>query len=215
MIILRTFVQKPKATLQTTSSDSALPGRASFKQSREASSSPRLQRTIGSKSVERSLLSEKEDLEATPASNTSAGLGHDFSRIPVFPSELSTTLKVGAPEDKYEREADRVADAVMQKPIPMSEDTTLGKGPNVREERPVKRSGQPLPAATRSAFEDRFGEDFGAVRVHDSEQAHTAATSLGANAFTVRNDITFASGRYDPSTMAGQRLLAHELVHVM
>jgi hypothetical protein len=37
---------------------------------------------------------------------------------------------------------------------------------------------------------------------------------LCADAFTVGNDVFFARGMYDPSTATGQRLLAHELVHV-
>jgi hypothetical protein len=209
---MRAFVQKPKATRRTTSSESAISGRASFKQSRGASSIPHVQRTIGSQAARRSLPSETV---ASPASNTSARSGHDFSRIPVYPGGHSTVLSVGVPGDKYEQEADRVADAVMRKPVSPSEDTARGKRPDDLDEPGGKRSGQPLTAETRSAFESRLGGDFGAVRVHNSERAHAAATSLGANAFTVGNDITFARGRYAPSTMAGQRLLAHELVHVM
>jgi hypothetical protein len=54
--------------------------------------------------------------------------------------------------------------------------------------------------------------DFGQVRVHaDSE----AATSANARAFAVGSDLVFAPGQYDPATVSGRRLLAHELAHVV
>jgi Domain of unknown function (DUF4157) len=215
---MRTFAQKPKTTQLTETVKSPTPGRAHFGQSRGVSSILHLQRTIGNQDVVRLLQNKTEDLEEGSLTGASSRLTHDFSRIPVHSSGHSTIqpqLRVDAPEDAYEQEADRVADAVMRQPASTAEETARGKRPNDLDERGGKRSGPPLPAATRSAFERRLGGDFGAVRVHDSERAHAAATFCGANAFTVGNDITFARGRYAPSTMAGQRLLAHELVHVM
>ena len=34
-------------------------------------------------------------------------------------------------------------------------------------------------------------------------------------AYTVGSDIAFAAGRFDPATPSGERLLAHELAHVV
>jgi len=56
-----------------------------------------------------------------------------------------------------------------------------------------------------------FGTNFADVRIHVSAQAN----AIGALAFTRGSDIHFAPGRYDPSTSAGQRMLAHELAHVV
>jgi len=64
-------------------------------------------------------------------------------------------------------------------------------------------------------MEGGFGHDFGAVRVHDDATADRAARSLGAQAFTVGNDVIFSAGRYSPSTTGGRWLLAHELTHVV
>ncbi|MGH9969843.1 MAG: eCIS core domain-containing protein [Pyrinomonadaceae bacterium] len=75
--------------------------------------------------------------------------------------------------------------------------------------------GQPLPAATRSFFEPRFGHDFSHVRVHSDGRATQAAREIRAQAFTAGPDVYFASGRYNPGSVSGQRLLSHELTHVV
>src|SRR5437764_147493 len=42
-----------------------------------------------------------------------------------------------------------------------------------------------------------------------------AAGGLNAKAFTTGNDVHFGSGQYQPGTKEGDRLLAHELTHVV
>jgi hypothetical protein len=72
-----------------------------------------------------------------------------------------------------------------------------------------------LDTATRAAMEPRFGRDFGDVRIHTGQQAEASAGAVDANAYTVGRDIVFGPGRYAPHTVEGQRLLAHELTHVV
>jgi hypothetical protein len=60
-----------------------------------------------------------------------------------------------------------------------------------------------------------LGHDFSQVRVHHDEEAARSALALGADAYTIGNDIVFASGRYDPESESGWHLLAHELAHVV
>jgi hypothetical protein len=76
-------------------------------------------------------------------------------------------------------------------------------------------NGVPLGGAQQSYFQARFGWDFGSVRVHAGPDAASAADRLGARAFTAGRDIAFGSGEYAPGTEDGQRLLAHELAHVV
>jgi hypothetical protein len=71
--------------------------------------------------------------------------------------------------------------------------------------------GQPLPDRLRNHMETALGADFSAVRVHIGPQPER----IGAIAFTTGTDIYFSPGRYQPSTAAGQRLLGHELAHVV
>lgn len=79
----------------------------------------------------------------------------------------------------------------------------------------LQSGGQPLPAATRSFLEPRFGHDFSQVRVHSDAQAAEAAKAVDALAYTVGQDVVFARDQYAPGTSEGQRLIAHELAHVV
>ncbi len=71
--------------------------------------------------------------------------------------------------------------------------------------------GSPLPRATRTFFEPRFGADFSHVRVHDGTMAQEASEALKARAFTHGSDIYFAGGE----SPADHGLMAHELTHVV
>ena len=79
----------------------------------------------------------------------------------------------------------------------------------------LRTPGQPLETESRNLMEDHFGFDFSGVRVHTDEQAHRSAEATDAYAYTVGQDVVFASGRYSPNTSAGRELLAHELTHVV
>src|SRR6185503_19841764 len=75
--------------------------------------------------------------------------------------------------------------------------------------------GRALGSALRSAFEPRFGHDLSGVRLHTGPEAAGAAVALGARAFTVGDHIFFGPGEYRPATASGQRLIAHELTHMI
>jgi hypothetical protein len=74
-------------------------------------------------------------------------------------------------------------------------------------------SGSPLPAELRRKFEGSLGADLSPVRVHTNESSQAACEAVSARAYATGNDIHFASGQYDPSSEAGQHLLAHEVAH--
>ncbi|NHN79643.1 DUF4157 domain-containing protein [Azotobacter chroococcum] len=75
--------------------------------------------------------------------------------------------------------------------------------------------GRPLELGLRQDMEQRFGHDFSQVRVHTGSAAEQSAREVNANAYTVGHDIVFGGGRFAPTSNAGQRLIAHELTHVM
>ncbi|HEX8625727.1 MAG TPA: DUF4157 domain-containing protein [Allosphingosinicella sp.] len=75
----------------------------------------------------------------------------------------------------------------------------------------ARGGGQSLPTALLAKMEAAFGADFSAVRVHIGPQP----TRIGAIAFTTGNDLYFAPGQFQPATMTGQRLIGHELAHVV
>jgi uncharacterized protein DUF4157 len=78
----------------------------------------------------------------------------------------------------------------------------------------LRSSGQPLGSATRAFFEPRLGQDFSRVRTHSDFRAAQSARSVNAVAYTVGQHIVFDAGNYEPQTMTGQTLIAHELAHV-
>ena len=74
-----------------------------------------------------------------------------------------------------------------------------------------KSGGLPLPSEVRTKMETAFSADFSDVRVHIGHEA----SSLGAIAYTWGSNIHFAPGQYNPHTIQGQKLLGHELWHVV
>ena len=64
-------------------------------------------------------------------------------------------------------------------------------------------------------MEARFGHDFSRVRIHSDNGADSTARALGARAYTVGEEVGFASGEYAPGTTRGSSLLTHELTHVV
>jgi Domain of unknown function (DUF4157) len=71
--------------------------------------------------------------------------------------------------------------------------------------------GQRLPESVQQKMEGSFGASFADVRIHVGNEA----ASIGALAFTHGPNIYFAPGQYNPQTPQGQRLLGHELAHVV
>jgi predicted transcriptional regulator len=79
----------------------------------------------------------------------------------------------------------------------------------------VQGKGQLLDRNTRSFMEQRFGYDFSQVQIHTDSEAAASAQNINAKAYTFGQNIVFGEGQYVPSTTEGQKLLAHELVHVV
>ena len=75
--------------------------------------------------------------------------------------------------------------------------------------------GIPLDNSTKEFMESRFGYDFGNVRIHIDENSTKSAEMLDAHAFTMGPHIVFNKDKFDPSSIYGQKLLSHELVHVI
>ncbi|HEY4030724.1 MAG TPA: DUF4157 domain-containing protein [Caulobacteraceae bacterium] len=151
---------------------------------------------------------------------------------------LQAKLTVGSVNDPLEREADQAADAVMRSAAPPTlqrkcagcedEDKTAqreaGGGGGDRAagaEAPaavhetLAAPGAPLDMATGAFMSERMGQDFSAVRVHTDSRAAASARAVDAHAYTVGADLVFGAGQYQPGTAAGQRLIAHELAHVV
>ncbi len=141
---------------------------------------------------------------------------------------------INRPVDAFEGEADRVADKVVpvsapnsggiardQPYLPLSRTAFDSVPAPVGSAMPevvhdvVNSPGTPLDHPTRAFFEPRFGGDLSRVRVHTDDRAAASADAVNARAYTFGNDIAFGAGEYDPHTVPGRRLIAHELTHVV
>ena len=89
-----------------------------------------------------------------------------------------------------------------------------GMGPRL-EPHVLSSGGQPFSPSARAFFERSFGQDLGQVRLHRDGDADRRSRALGARAFTVGRDIFFRNRAYDPESVDGFALLAHELTHVI
>lgn len=73
--------------------------------------------------------------------------------------------------------------------------------------------GSALPTGVRRRMESAFGGDLGDVSIHTDDRAAQLSSAVSAKAFTTGKDIFFGAGQFDPSSAAGEHMLAHEIAH--
>jgi len=146
-------------------------------------------------------------------------------------SFISPKLLVNSPGDGYEQQADAVAEQLVntngrQKLAsffsPSPHGAAIQRKENSSAARPTSISlgtaptgGQPLQTNTRDFMESGLGVNLENVRIHNDNTAHATAASLEARAFTYGNNIAFGAGEYQPDSINGKKLIAHELVHTI
>lgn len=148
------------------------------------------------------------------------------------PVTIQPKLKIGSPDDQFERQADRVAEAVVSSPAPniqrkstaKEEELQMKSGSglapktapsDISKKIQTSGSGTQLPDSVNNEMSQKIGADFSSVNIHNDHEASLLNQSLGARAFTHGNNIFFNSGEYNPGSREGKRLLAHELTHVV
>ena len=97
---------------------------------------------------------------------------------------------------------------------PLSSHGKMGIAPPIVRQ-VLQSVGSPLNPGVRTTMETRFDRDFSSVRVHHDSVADASTSAVNALAYTVGRDIVFGASQYSPQSSAGQKLLTHELVHVM
>ncbi len=148
----------------------------------------------------------------------------DAAIEPLFqPAIVRLKPTINRPDDADEKEADAMANQVMQ--IPASLDfpdrglrSVLPKSHKHGEKdnnkisdryiSSLESSGQPLTVPSRQFFESRFGHDFSRIRVHADNTAATMAETNKALAYATGNRIVFNHGQYAPDSLSGKKLLA-------
>ncbi len=161
-----------------------------------------LQRTIGNQAVQRMLSEQMNGNTTNPLQR--ARVEEEELQMKSDPTAIQ---RAGAEEEELQMKAD---------PLQRSE------GPEVEEEELQMKSAQSAPIQAKSAsnkmpediqakMEHTMGADFSNVNIHEGSKA----SDVGALAYAQGNDIHFAQGQYNPASQDGQKLLGHELTHVV
>lgn len=158
-------------------------------------------------------------------------------------SFIQPKLTINDPNDKFEQEADAVANEVVgknsgsssiqrkqlnaiQRKCKECEKEVMvqkqhdGNSANVSPSlsggiESTSGKGNSLPTRTLTEMNSAFGADFSQVHIHNDNESVTMNRKLQAQAFTHGSDIYFNAGKYNPETTSGKQLLAHELTHVI
>ncbi|MEO8108812.1 MAG: DUF4157 domain-containing protein [Ginsengibacter sp.] len=165
---------------------------------------------------------------------------HSLSSLPIYASTpfiIQPKLSVNEPGDKYEHEADNIAEKIIGMPgshnqamkqsvNPLSanihpvESSTPGN--SIKTDEPftnkiadAKGKGNSMDTRTQNFMSAGFGFNFSRVKIHTDDGAAKMNRQLKAKAFTVGDDIYFSQNNYDPSSQSGKHLLAHELAHTV
>ena len=152
----------------------------------------------------------------------------------LFFAPVQAKLTINQPNDRYEQEADAVAERVMPMADHATKSASFFRPNSVSIQRKDQSSsafdtldqltdyvgglnnkGSSMPAQTQQFFESRMGHDFSNVKIHTDPLAAKSAQSINALAYTSGSHIVFNQNQYQPGTDTGKRLLAHELTHVM
>lgn len=184
----------------------------------------------------------------TPEGETSSALGPipeaSFLKVSIQDPNgprrppIQPKLTIGAPGDRYEQEADRVASQVVQQIHSPQANAPLQRDSLEEDElqmRPMPASvaggpaseslesaisqargrGQGLDPNLQQQMGQAMGADFSGVTIHADSQADQMNRSIQAKAFTTGQDIFFRQGAYQPGSRDGQELIAHELAHTV
>ncbi|WP_309371702.1 DUF4157 domain-containing protein [Nitrosomonas sp.] len=196
------------------------------------------------------LYSQRKQARHVPLPVKRSGLPSSLSQSEAIQSFLKNQriqpkTQVGQPHDRYEQEADRIADRVVSGGYVAGSDTIhsqknryavqrmceeceeeLQLKPNASvagnatpeisaSMKPEPGTGNQLSVERRGFFESRMGHRFDDVRIHTDKRAARMARTINARAYTLGRDIVFNEGQYKPGTREGDKLLAHELTHVV
>jgi len=178
---------------------------------RDAPSLLQMQRTLGNRHVQRLVAAQRPE----PATGN--------------------TLEVGPPNDRFEREADQVAQRVAggapRAAVHGTGSSGTAQAPGIQRldgagggpvapglARAIEQAhggSQAIPDHVRGPLEQAMGADFSGVRVHTDARADRLNRQLGARAFTSGPDVFLERGTPALDSGAGRRVLAHELTHVL
>ncbi|HKQ79347.1 MAG TPA: DUF4157 domain-containing protein [Blastocatellia bacterium] len=184
-----------------------------------------LQQTIGNRAVQRLL---SQDARRSPQHPVQAKLTvgpandryeQEADRVAAqVINQLNTPLPTPDAGQNIQRQQPKEDEELKRKPLVQLQPVEGGMdvSPDLEVSIQAARGrGQTLDKNLRTSMESAFGADFSGVKVHSDAEADMLNRSVQARAFTTGQDIFFRQGEYNPGSMEGRLLLAHELTHVV
>lgn len=133
-------------------------------------------------------------------------------------TSISHVHRVHEPQPKkgfvLQREGGESEELTQRKPLHGPEGGEVEQSVEQQIQR-LTGGGQPLHENLQRTMGQAMAVDFSGVRVHTDSVADNLNQSLQAKAFTKGQDIFFRHGEYSPGSRGGQKLIAHELTHVV
>ncbi|TQV87768.1 eCIS core domain-containing protein [Aliikangiella coralliicola] len=111
-----------------------------------------------------------------------------------------------------EKNANKAASRFVQGDIRLSRFVNPARAANFHL--PGSASEQ-LPTALKEELGIAFGADLTPIRVHHDSRAQRAVQMENSRAFASGVHIYFGANQYQPDTMSGRELIAHEVTHVL
>jgi hypothetical protein len=188
---------------------------------------------------DRALLQQSEPAEAPP-------ILHEVLSSPASASNsliIQPKLTIGPVGDKYEQEADRIAEQVVKqinapqffqqgeaiqrqdndeddklqmKPASQNASASIPASPELESAIERSRSGgQLLTENIRTPMEREFGADFTSDREHTDGQASWGQRQIQVEDHTTKLDFDLRHGAFDPGSGRGKATITQELTHVI
>jgi len=127
-----------------------------------------------------------------------------------------------APQVQHQQRADgnqsaqRMVQRMVEGQAPATQSNVRGQGGDIAARLQSRAGlGQNLDSGVQGRLEEHFGVTLYDVGVHTDTEANALCSNLQAGAFTLGEDIFFAEGAYSPGTEQGDRLIGHEVTHVL
>ncbi len=135
-----------------------------------------------------------------------------FGSHPTYPKQLQRALEGRDQQLEVQRESwQRELEPVAQRQA-LEEMSGEGAAQQIES---ARGGGQPLPAGVRTMLEAKWNTDLSMVRVHTNSSAAAISKKLNAKALTTGQDIFFGASTFNPTSLEGLQLIAHEAWHTV
>jgi Domain of unknown function (DUF4157) len=135
-----------------------------------------------------------------------------FGSHPSFPGQLQRALdeqdaKLEVQREAWKAELEPTAQRLAEQEASGENAAGLIEG--------ARGGGQPLPENVRAMLETKWNTDLSRVKIHTDSSADVISKKLNAKALASGHNIFFRAGGWNPTSLEGLQLIAHETWHTV